>query len=168
MYVLPQSARIAHDAVVKHMEPYVYHPSIKTPVLCTHNSQPINFTLVVDDFGVKYAGKDHTLHLKVTLEDKYKVATYREVKLYIGIALKWDYEKFTFQISLLGYVHAVLHYFQHKKTKQNQNSTYPWTQPIYVKNNQMLLEKVPPQALNENDQKILQKMVENSYIILDP
>ena len=67
----------------------------ETQVLCTHNIRPINFTLVVDDFGGKYLGKYHALHLKVALEDKYKVNTYWEGKLYIGISLKWDYEKGT-------------------------------------------------------------------------
>ena len=57
MYGLPQSRRIAHDAMLKHLEPYGYHPSCKNPGLWKHNSRPINFTLVVDDFGVKYLGK---------------------------------------------------------------------------------------------------------------
>ena len=30
---------------------------------------PAEITLVVDDFGVKYVGKEHTLHLKATLEE---------------------------------------------------------------------------------------------------
>ena len=38
-----------------------------------HFSRPINFTVLVDDFGVKYLGKEHALHLKEALEDKYKV-----------------------------------------------------------------------------------------------
>ena len=29
-----------------------------------HKIRPINSTLVVDDFGVKYSGKEHTLHLQ--------------------------------------------------------------------------------------------------------
>ena len=68
MYVLPQSVHIAHDALLKHLDPYEYHPSIKNPVLWKHNSLPINFTLVVDYFGVKYLGKEHALHLKAALE----------------------------------------------------------------------------------------------------
>ena len=66
--------------------------------LWKHNSRPINFTWVVDDFGVKYSGKDHALHLKASLETKYKVTTDWGGKLYIGIALKWDYEKGTVQL----------------------------------------------------------------------
>ena len=47
--------------------------------------------MVVNDFGVKYSVKYHALHLKSDLEDKYKVDTDWEEKLYIGIELKWDY-----------------------------------------------------------------------------
>ena len=68
----------------------------------------INFTLVVDDFRVKHLVKKHVLHLKAALEDKYKVITDYVGKLYIGIELKWDYEKRTFQISMPGYVCAAL------------------------------------------------------------
>ena len=109
IYGLPQAGRISHDCLVKHLEPSQYRPSIKIPGLWTHNSRPINFTLVLDDFGVKYPGKQHALHLKTALEDKYKVTTYCEVQLYIGIALKWDYEKGTVQLSMTGYVRAALH-----------------------------------------------------------
>ena len=118
MYVLPQAGQVAHDDLVKHLEPYGYHPSNKTMGLWTHKNGPINFTLVVDDFGVKYLGKEHTLNLKSALEDKYKVTTDWEGKLYIGIVLKWDYEKGTVQLSMPGNVRAALHSFQHKKIKR--------------------------------------------------
>ena len=64
MYELPQAGQIAHDALVKHLKPYGYRPSSKTLGIWTHNIHPINFTLLVDDFRVKYSGKKHALHLK--------------------------------------------------------------------------------------------------------
>ena len=67
MYGIQQAEKIAHDALVQHLEPYGCRPSINTPRLSTHNSHPINFTLVVDGFGVKYLGKEHALHLKAEL-----------------------------------------------------------------------------------------------------
>ena len=73
MYELPQTGRISHDALLKHLDPYGYHPSSKPPGLWKHNIRPIKFTLVVDDFGVKYLGKDHALHLKAAMKKKYKV-----------------------------------------------------------------------------------------------
>ena len=131
MYGIPQAGQIVHDALVKHIDPYGYHNSNKTCGLWKHNSQPINFTLVVDNFRVKSSGKEYALHLKAALEYKYKETTDWEVKLYIGIALKWDYEKVTVQLTMPGYVCVALHHFQQGKPKQPQDSPYPWTQPIY-------------------------------------
>ena len=90
---------------------------------------------MVDDFGVKYSGKEHALQLKVAPKKKYRVITDWEGKLYIGIAIKWAYEKGTVQISMPGYVHAALHDLQHEKPKLPQESPYPWTQPVYGNNN---------------------------------
>ena len=39
-----------------------------------HMSRPIAFTLVVDDFGVKYVGKKNADHLVATLKGKYKIS----------------------------------------------------------------------------------------------
>ena len=117
--------------------------------------------MIVDGFRVKYLVKENALHLKSGLEDKYKVTTEWEVKLHIGIALKWGYEKVTVQISMPGYVRTALHSFQRKKTKRPQDSPYSWTQPIYEKNNQMIPEKAPAKKMDDNNQKILQKIVGN-------
>ena len=87
--------------------------------------------MVVDYFGVEYSVKEHDLYLKTALKDNYKVTTYWEGKLYNGIALKWDYEKGTVQISMAGYVRSALHSFTHEKnkrqTKRLKDSPYPWT-----------------------------------------
>ena len=119
---------------------------------------------MVDYFSVKYSGKEHNLHLKAALK-KYKVTTDWEVKLYIGIELKWDCEKRIVKISMPGYVHAKLHAFQHDKHKRPQDLQYPWTQPVYGNNNKMLSEKTTAEKLDEHNQKILQKIVGNSFIM---
>ena len=104
MYGLLQAGRIAHDELVKHLDPYGCNPSRKPQGIWTHKNQPIKFTLLVDDFGVKYLGEENGLHMRADLEDKYTVTTDQEGKLYIGIALKWDHEKGTVQLSMPGYV----------------------------------------------------------------
>ena len=119
----------------------------------------MNFTWVVDDFGMKYSRKYHAVHLKSALEDKYKVTSDWEGKFYIGIALKSDYEKGTVKISMPDYVCAELHSFQHGKPQRHQESTYPFTQPIYEKNNPMLSEKAPAEKLDDNNKKRHQKIV---------
>ena len=92
MYRPPQAGRIAHDTIVKHLDPYGQNYSSKNPRLWKQNSQPIKFTLVVHDFGVKISRKEHALHLKKEIKTKYKVTTDWEGKFYIGIALKWEYK----------------------------------------------------------------------------
>ena len=42
-----------------------------TSGLCKHKARPIQFTLVVDDFGVKYVDKENAKHLLGILKDEY-------------------------------------------------------------------------------------------------
>ena len=74
---------------------------------------------MVDDFGIKYVGKEHDLHLKVTLERDYKVTNDWTGNRYIGITLDWDYERRQVHLSMSGYVQKALTQFQHKSTKKN-------------------------------------------------
>ena len=75
----------------------------KKPGLWTYDSSPITFTLEVDNFGVKYSGKKHTLHIKAYLEGKYKVTTDWYEKIYVGISLTWNYYKGTVQLAMPRY-----------------------------------------------------------------
>ena len=52
-----------------------------------------------------------------------------------------------------GYVRAALHTFRHEKPKRPQDSTHPWTQPIYVNINHILNKKKPSEELDVNIQK---------------
>jgi hypothetical protein len=63
MYGLPQAGRIAYDDLVLHLKLYGYLPAPHTPGLWRHTTRPTTFTLVVDDFGVKYTSLDDVHHL---------------------------------------------------------------------------------------------------------
>ena len=63
MYGLPQAGCIANDALVLHLAKDGYHQSKMIPGLFHHESRPVSFCLVVDDFGIKYVGKEHAEHL---------------------------------------------------------------------------------------------------------
>ena len=54
MYGLSQSGIITHTAVTEHLQLFVYDTTTITPGLWHHNKNEITFTLVVDDFGIKY------------------------------------------------------------------------------------------------------------------
>jgi hypothetical protein len=81
------------------------------------------FSLVVDNFGVKYGTKHHVTYLIDTIEEHYKFSTDWEGRLYCGIHIKWDYENRTVDLSMLGYIAATLHKYQHPLTPKG--STCP-------------------------------------------
>ena len=71
MYGLRQSGRLTNIELEKVIGAQGYYPSKYTPGLYLHKTRPISFTLVVDDFGVKYVNKEDALHLEKTLQDHY-------------------------------------------------------------------------------------------------
>ena len=68
MYGLPQAGLLANELLEKRLNKYGYYQSKLVPGLWTHEWRPIQFTLVVDDFGVKYVGKEHAQHLCTVLQ----------------------------------------------------------------------------------------------------
>ena len=87
------------------------------PGLWKHEWRTIQFTLVVDDSGVKYVGKEHTIRLKETLEHHYKVTNDWAGIRYIDIALDWDYKRRQVYVSMPRYVAKALTQFQHIKPR---------------------------------------------------
>ena len=84
----------------------------------------MQFTLVVDDFGIKYVGEEHALHLKKMLEENYTVTTEWDGRCYIGITLDWDYKRRQVHLSMPGYTKKALKQFNHKLCKK-QDQPYP-------------------------------------------
>ena len=100
MYGLPQSGLLANELLEKRLNKRSYLKIKLVPGLCKHDWRPIQFTLVVDVFGVKYVEKEHALHLKQKLEENYKVATEWDGTRYIGITLDWYYQRRQVHLSL--------------------------------------------------------------------
>ena len=69
MYGLKQSRKLANQQLEKVLGGYF--PSKYTPGLYLHQTCPISFTLVVDNFGVKYVDKQDALHLEKLISDNY-------------------------------------------------------------------------------------------------
>ena len=73
MYGLPQAGKIANKLLEKRLKKFGYTQSTVTPGFWKHDWRPISFTLVVDDFGVKYVGEQHLNHLLSALRKFYVV-----------------------------------------------------------------------------------------------
>jgi hypothetical protein len=85
----------------------------------------------VDDFGVKYESLANAHHLIKALEQHYTVSKDWTGGMYCGITLKWDYLHKHVDISIPGYITAMLHKYQHPPVKRPQYAPHKWTEPTY-------------------------------------
>jgi hypothetical protein len=69
---------------------------------------------VVDDFGVKYVGKEHADHLISCLKmETYKLTEDWAGDLHCSISLQWDYAKRWLDILMPGYIKKQLLKYEH-------------------------------------------------------
>jgi hypothetical protein len=130
-YCLKQAGLLANQILQNRLTPYGYYPARHTPGLWLHNTRPITFTLVVDDFAIKYVGKDNAHHLRNALLHHYEIKTDWGGTAYSGMTLKWDYQQRTCDISMPGYITNVLNNFQHDAPKHPQYTPSKYVTPIY-------------------------------------
>ncbi len=67
MYGLAQAGIIAQQLLKKCLKAHGYHQSTITPGLWKHDTHPISFSLIVNDFGVKCVEEENAQHLLDTV-----------------------------------------------------------------------------------------------------
>jgi hypothetical protein len=114
---LPQAGILANKRLRWKLAPFGYFKHVNTPGLWYHKSHPILFTLVVDDFGVKYVNKEDVDHLVESIKATYTLTKDWTSNLYCNIALNWDCDNRTVDISMPGYIKKKLQESNHVKSK---------------------------------------------------
>ena len=92
--------------------------------LWRHKTRAISFTLVVDNFGVKYVNKKDVEHLIASIKMTYSLTEDWKGNLYCGITLEWDYDNSQVAISMPGYIKKKLQEYGHVMHKQLQPCPY--------------------------------------------
>ena len=157
MYGLPQSGLLANELLEQRLNKRGYRQSKLVPGLWKHDWRPVQFTLVVDDFGVKYVGEEHALHLKQTLTADYAVTTEWDGKRYIGITLDWDYRRRQVHLSMPGYITKALKQFQHIAPSKQQQP-YPSTSINYGAKKQYATQQSSAPFVNAKGKKFIQQV----------
>ena len=157
MYGLRQSGLLANELLEKGLNKQGYHQSKLVPGLWKHTWRSVQFTLVVDDFGVKYVGKEHAMHLKQTLEENYTVTTEWDGRRYIGITLDWDYKRRQVHLSMPGYVAKALKQFNHTPQKK-QHQPYPSVKINYGAKKQYATQQSDAPLLDKKGKKFIQQV----------
>ena len=89
IYGLKQAGRLAQQRLISHLAEHGYTPSEHSTCLFKHATNGNVFTLVVDDFGLKYNTKADAMHLLDTLEKLYKIKTNWAGDHYIGFDIRF-------------------------------------------------------------------------------
>ena len=74
-YSLPHAGILAQELLEGRLNKHRYYQSTKMLGYWRHETKPISFTLIIDDFGVKYVGEEHTMHPSNALDKLYDVET---------------------------------------------------------------------------------------------
>ena len=159
MYGLPQAGILANQLLEKRLARHGYHKCEHTPGLWCHRWRPIQFILVVNDFGVQYVGREHALHLLHALQADYEaVSTDWAGTLYCGITLAWDYTNRTVTLSMPGYVDAALHEYQHPPPSRPEHSPFLHQRPQYGVRVQLTAHPDISAALPPDKRLLVQKI----------
>ena len=90
-YGIPQVGKLSHDLLSESLQEAGYYEAATTPGLWHHRWRPIQFVLIVDDFGVEYVRKKDADHLAKTLKKHHTISQDWEGKKFYGIDLTWTY-----------------------------------------------------------------------------
>ena len=158
MYGLPQAGKLANDQLQAFLAPHGYVPCPITPGLWKDTHSDLMFTLVVDDFGVRYSTRQDADKLLSVLSQKYRVKADWTGCRYIGLTLAWDYTARTLNLSMPGYIERALQRFSHPKPTRPQNSPHEWIAPNYGARKQYATQDFSP-ALDVSDKKRVQEVL---------
>lgn len=156
LFGLKQSGALANKQLSKVLGKEGYFHSEHTSGLWLHKTRDISFTLVVDDFGVKYTNKEDVLHLKSVIDRAYPTTVDWTGNRFIGVHLDWNYKARTLKASMPGYVKKALLQFQHEAAKQ-QYGPSQYIAPTYGAKQQMTSIDDSP-LLSKGDTKLLQQV----------
>jgi hypothetical protein len=133
VYGLPQAGALANKLLKERLAPAGYYEVRHTPGLWKHVTRPVAFSLVVDDFGVKYVGREHADHLVNAIKKHYPLSEDWEGALYCGISLEWNYDEKWVEFGMPKYVNKGLKKFLHPPPEKPQHSPFPVAERKYGK-----------------------------------
>ena len=107
-YGLPQAGILANNLLHGCLEKEGYYKAAMTPGHWKHKWQPIQFCLIVDNFGVEHVGIEHFNHLLVVLQRYHQVQTNMAGNTIASLNFQWDFPSKRVRIDMKSYVNTYL------------------------------------------------------------
>ena len=123
-YGLPQLGILANDQLRTRLEAEGFYEAASTPGLWRHKWRPIQFCLIVDDFGVEYVGEAHFDFLLNVLKKYHGVQFNMSGDKFAGISIKWDYSRRRCRLSMPGYIDNLLLKINHRRPAKPRLSPF--------------------------------------------
>ena len=113
---------------------------------------------MVDNFSVKYAGKEHADHLIMALKKNYDISTDEEGTKYCGLTLDWDFENRQVHLSMPGCVEKALQRFKYDHPKKPQDQPHQHVLPTYGAKVQYAQAEDQLRPLDNEENKFVQQV----------
>ncbi len=107
-YGLPQAGILANVLFCGRLEKEGYYQAGRTPGLWKHKWWPIQFCLIIDDFGVEYVAIKHFNDLLSVLQRYHQVQINMAGNMILGLNVQWDFLSKHVCIDMRSYVKDLL------------------------------------------------------------
>ncbi len=159
IYGLPQAGLLAQQQLIKLLAEHGYHQTPNTPCLFRHATRDVTFTLVVDDFLIKYQLDEDLEHLFSVLRSTYEITSDLTASKYIGMNISFDRSARTVSLSMPDYVRKALQRFDVEAAKHTTYSPLLYTPPTNGRSVQFAEEADNSPPLNAADTKFIDRRV---------
>jgi hypothetical protein len=112
-----------------------------TPGLWKHKWRPIQFCLIIGNFGVEYVGIEHFNHLLAVLQRYHQVQTNMAGDKIVGLSVQWGFPSKQVRIDMKAYVNGLLLNLNWPTPKQPQLSPFTATPIAYGQTTQYTPDK---------------------------
>jgi hypothetical protein len=112
-YSLPQAGIFANNLLQSRLVAEGYYEAASTPGLWHHKWCPVQFCLIVDNFGIKYVGLKHFNHLLDLLKKYHGVQVNMAGDKLASMDINWDFAGKRCCINMPGYIDNLLLKFKH-------------------------------------------------------
>lgn len=151
IYGLPQAGLLAQEKLIVHLADHGFHQAANTPCLFRHTTRDLMFTLVVDDFLVKYQNLADYQFLCTILQQAYTITFSPIATKYLGFTITRDRDKRTLSLTMPGYVQRALDRFQFVAPTRKVHNPSIYVTPTYGHNGPQLPVAVDDSPLLDKD-----------------
>ena len=123
-YGLPQAGILANDLLRSHLKAKGFYEEASTPGLWCHKWRPIQFCLIINNFGVEYVGLEHFTYLINILKKFHGVQYNMAGNKFAGMDIEWNYVACHCHISMPGYISLLLLKYKHPHPTKPRLSPY--------------------------------------------